>query len=75
MPSWHFKAVSQWGYVKRFFLALRTKLNLDGDIFFVTVYQGYPRLRHAGFYLVCVHSVRVSARTECTQTKYYFLGQ
>jgi len=43
--------------------------------FEVTIYQGYPRLRREGFYLVCVHSVRADARTECTQTKYYFLGQ
>ena len=56
-------------------MALRAKLNLDGDIFLVTIYHVFPQLRREGFFLVCVHSVRASARTECTQTKYYFSGQ
>ena len=41
----------------------------------VTIYQGYPRLRREGFYLVCVHFLRANARKKCTHTKDYFSGQ
>ena len=45
------------------------------DYFEVSIYQGYPRLRREGFYLVCVHFLRAFARKKCTHTKDYFSGQ
>ena len=56
-------------------MALRAKFKFETDVFFVTIYQGYPRLRREGFYLVCVHFLRAFARKKCTHTKDYFSGQ
>ncbi len=54
---------------------LRAEFKFETDVFFVTIYQGYPRLRREGFYLVCVHLLRAFARKRCTHTKDYFSGQ
>ena len=51
------------------------KYSLDGGIFFVSIYQGYPRLRREGFYLVCAHFLRAFARKKCAHTKYFFSEQ
>ena len=56
-------------------MALRAKLSFERHIIFVSIYQGYPRLRREGFYLACVHFLRANARKKCTHTKDYFSGQ